>query len=279
MASIVKRIVKGSGGLISAGDATAEQWDIKTGKTAYLPAGKVTGAGYFPAAMDFDGSTGHYSKTSGVTFSGNKITFVVGFKIASFSGATRNYRVLNAAATGGHRGLLRIYSSDYSTTTARNKLSFYGQTSGGTVLFHVFSTADVNDGAWHTAHMDYDGDAGTATLYIDGADDLDTGNAEHVLTTGTLTTSPAAFHVGADSDTANFTDGLIGFVGCGDTAGLTSSDLMQTDGTPKPLDEATWTEWGAQPLFWHEAGKMDENLGSAGAMTKNGTITLASAIP
>jgi len=31
-------------------------------------------------------------------------------------------------------------------------------------------------------------------------------------------------------------------------------------------------------MSWDEAGKMDENKDSAGAMTKNGTITLASAL-
>lgn len=38
--------------------------------------------------------------------------------------------------------------------------------------------------------------------------------------------------------------------------------------------ETTWTEWGAQPLFWNEHGDMENNLGSAGAMTKNGTIVV-----
>ena len=52
---------------------------------------------------------------------------------------------------------------------------------------------------------------------------------------------------------------------------------MDTSGNPKKLDESGWTEWGTQPLFWNEHGEMTNNKGSAGNMTKNGTIVIADA--
>jgi hypothetical protein len=51
------------------------------------------------------------------------------------------------------------------------------------------------------------------------------------------------------------------------------SDFMDGQGNPKQLDEISWTEWGAQPLFWNANGDMEANAGSAGNMSKNGTIT------
>lgn len=58
------------------------------------------------------------------------------------------------------------------------------------------------------------------------------------------------------------------------TFGVGSAMSLYSDGLPKALDESSWTEWGAQPLFWNEHGQMDNNLGSAGNMTRNGTIVI-----
>jgi hypothetical protein len=253
--------------------ATAEAWDIKPGKTAYLPAGKVTGTGYFPAMMEFDGSTGYYSKT-GLTFAGNKFTVICRFILPTYSSDSGSDRIIGVQGGGGFRGLLITYGDTYATTTRRRKLSLLAQTSAGATICRIFSSSNIDDGLPHTVFAEFDADAGTAVLRIDGVDEIDTGNAEHTLgTTGTLVTSAATAEVGRS--TSDYWPGQISFLGWRDVGGLTWSDFMQTDGTPKQLDESTWTEWGAQPLFWNPHGDMVNNLGSGGVMTKNGTINVS----
>jgi hypothetical protein len=174
-----------------------------------------------------------------------------------------------------------VKENDHANADVRNKLQFLCQASGAAVLIRIHSNDAVTDGAEYTYFFEANTTAGTAVLIINGSDELDTGNSLHTVTTGTIDDAVGPAYFGASNvGPGNFPHGgKMGFTGYRDAGGLTWSDFMQTDGTPKPLDETTWAEWGAQPLFWHEAGKMDENLGSAGAMTKNGTITLASAIP
>ena len=276
--AIVKGIAGTAGGT-NTSDATAAQWDIKSGKTAYLSGGKVTGTGYFPAMMQFDGSSGFYSDT--YTSSGNKITLVARFSQATFTGGASKLVCKAIGPSNRGRGQIAIVSNDHATAGRRNRVLFQAQNSAGTVIAQFISINTFGDGELHTVFVDYDADAGTGTLRIDGADELDTGNAEHVLTTGTMDAGASStFLVGSNTAAgALYLAGRAGFCGMRDIDGLTWSDFMQTDGTPKPLDESTWTEWGARPLYWHEAAKMNENKGSAGAMTANGTITLASAIP
>ena len=57
--------------------------------------------------------------------------------------------------------------------------------------------------------------------------------------------------------------------------GLDPEDFYTVESDVKQLDETTWAEWGTQPLFWNAHGFMEDNKGSAGDMTKNGTIDLS----
>jgi len=256
-------------------DATASQWHIVNGKTAYIPAGKVIGNGYFPGMMKFDGSTGYYSNT-GLTFSGNKVTGVAQFKLPS---SAVDQRIFTVYADVKNRFALTLKENDHANADVRGKLQLFSMNTAGTVVCRVQSSTAFNDDVWHTAFVEYDGDAGTAVMRVDGNDQVDAANSLHILTTGTLPTTSLFFYVGSSHSPDFFSNGLIGFAGYRDIGGLNWSNFMHPDGTPKPLDETTWSQWGGvQPLFWHEAGKMDENKGSAGAMTKNGTITLASAL-
>jgi hypothetical protein len=257
-------------------DATALQHHIKSGKTAYIASGKVTGSAYTPAMMKLNGSTGYYSKTS-VSVSGNKFTQTLRIQEPPFAGGGRR-RVANIFNGTYNRLLVFLYSSDYATASLRNKVSLFCQSSSGGNLAFLISGTDVVDGNLHAVKVGLDADAGTAHLIVNGADDDDTGNPGRITpTTGTAASGSSTVSFGAGVTPSDYMAGQIGFIGYRDAYLTNHSDFFQSDGTPKPLDESAWTEWGAQPLFWNEHGQMDNNLGSAGNMTKNGSIILAPA--
>jgi hypothetical protein len=223
---------------------------------------------YTPAMMEFDGSTGYYNKAS-VSTSGNKIAVVGRFNCSSSTNIQRVFDVHNGSYI---RAAVSILDSDHATTDSRNKLQLFIQSSTGVLLCRVYSNVTVSDGVNLTFLISYDGDAGTAALYLDGVDALDTGNSLHTLIAGTVASGLSTMSVGASYAPAFYHVGDIGFIGHREAYLTNWSDFMDANGNPKALDESTWTEWGAQPLFWNEHGEMSNNLGSAGNMTKNGTI-------
>ena len=262
-------------------DATALATDIATGKTAYVSGGKVTGAGYFPAMMQYDGSTGYYGSTPAYT--GNKVTVVARFKISSFTG---NTLAAIQRAKAGVSKYTRLYvyvgSSDNSNTDFRNKVICDVYNSTGTVICLLVSTVDVADGAEHTVMASFDGDLGIAQLIVDGVDVDDVSATSRVApTTGTLATGSTAHSVGSANNTSlvHGSNIAIGFCGYADAYLTNWSDFMDSTGNPIKQDEAIWgnSGWGSQPLFWNEHGDMVNNKGSAGAMTRNGTIVVAPA--
>jgi len=261
-------------------DATAQQWDVKSGKTAYIPAGKVTGNGYFPGMMKFDGSTGYYNK-SGIAISGNLATIMARFSVPSTAGtAVMRVAGVENSVTGASRISMVVGQASNADADFQDRIRLAVQNSAGTVICLLFSNVDVADGLPHSVFASFNGDTGEVTFIIDGVSADNVSAVNRVApTTGTLMSANPMAVVGASTAIIQFFPGKIGFVGYRDVYLTTWSNFMHPDGTPKPLDETTWTQWGGvQPLFWHEAGKMDENKGSAGAMTKNGMITLASAL-
>ena len=241
----------------------------------FLPHGvlqqQVDGIIYNPGMMTYDGSTGYYEDLT-VSFSGNKITVVARFNIASFSGGGIQ-RILNAVATGGNRFLLLAVSNDHATSTRRDKIQLFVQSTSNSTLVRVFSSSSLIDGQDNVLFVEYDGDAGTMELRVNGIDEQDTGNPEHLLIAGTAAIGGIEkITVGASSAPANFVDGKIGYLGYRDIGGLDYNDFM--DGSnPKDIESTLTTVWGSTPLYWNQFGTMDDNKGSSGDMTANGTIT------
>lgn len=251
-------------------NATATGADIATGKTAYIAGGQVTGtlSLYTPAMMEFDGSTGYYSQT--LNFGGTGITAIARFICGEVAGASQ----MICFGFGSTLPLkLEIIASDAGSNP--NKLLVGVKNSANSAyVCQLYSTQAFNDGTEHTVFFSYNGATGTAIFIVDGVNADDTGNGARILTTGTLGGTAIGFGVGGTSSGTALLNGQVGYFGVKESYLTNWQDFMYTDGSPKALDETTWTEWGAQPLFWNEHGDMENNLGSAGAMTKNGTIVV-----
>lgn len=240
---------------------------------------EVAGAGYYPSMMQYDGSTGYYSST--FTSSGNKVTTVLRVNRSSFTGDTVEAPFfIRSAGPSTQRTGMYAYSSDYTAdTTLRNKMTFTVQNSTPTTICHLISNVDICDGEEHIIIFAFDGDTGTATLTVDGVDADDTGHGSRTApTTGTLGSGASTLiNIGENAAATGFYwGGEIGFVGHREAYLTNYTDFINSAGNslPAPIDEKNWTEWGAQPLFWSHTGQMDNNKGSAGDMTKNGTITM-----
>ena len=226
--------------------------------------------------MTFNGSTGYYNKTS-LTTSGNKVTVVARFKHPSFLTATTvaRYIVDIRGANNRFRPSFVMQPSD-AAAEVQQKVIVYARNAAGTDLCKLLSTVVVTDDIEHLLFFSFDGDSGLATFIIDGLNADDTGYSARVApTTGTLDSGTGEALVGTNQSPAagRYFNGDIGFFGYREAYLTNWSDFMEADGTPKEIDEIGWSQWGGQPLFWNKGGLMTDNAGSAGAMTKNGTIT------
>lgn len=259
-------------------DATAEQWQILNGLTAYIASGKVTGSGYFPALLEFDGSTGYLTGT--FTSAGYKVTVLLRFNRASFSGGGAEYALRIRDSGGTERAAIIFYSSDHATTAYRSKVACVTKNSSNTNICRLISSSVMCDGANHYLMYSFDGDAGTGRLYIDGSDEDDTGNAQRVApTTGTLGTGASSeIQVGAGSTVPALPfAGQLGCVGYQEAYLTNTTDFMQSDGSPKNIESTLSTVFGATPKFWNPHGDLRDNRGSAGNLTQAGTVVVGDA--
>lgn len=226
---------------------------------------------YDPGRMTYNGTDGYFIKTSlGVRT--NSETHVARFNLASQTGGIGQYITRSRGPTHNRMGLI-VNDSDHATPALRNKLSLLVWDDAGVIIARLLASADMT-GADHTVFASYDGATGDIIFVVDGVAEDDTGNSSRVPpVAGTMqTTTGGSLSVGATDTPTHFIDGEIGYVGMDDGYRTNASDFMD-DSTPIELDESGWTEWGAQPLFWEKNGVLDANKGSAGNMTKNGTIT------
>lgn len=182
---------------------------------------------------------------------------------------------------GKARIVLIAIANDHAATTYRDRVYAVVVNSSNSTIGVVVSTSTTLDGTDHTLFFSYDADAGNATLYIDGVDEHDTGHGDDQTDTGTLDTGAASLcSIGSGVwNSANLlVNGNIGFCGYRDAYLTNPLDFM--DGAdPKQIDESSWTEWGAQPLYWNQYGTMTTNLGSAGDMILTGDVGFGTGVP
>lgn len=229
---------------------------------------------YTPAMMQFNTDSDYYSKAT-VAVSGNKFTVVARFSLGALSGA--DYRTVLMCRSTYDRFVMYQTGDAWVADARVNCLSVEIKNSTGTLLAKLPTPAGsyIADGA-HIMMLSFDGDAGTASWIIDGASAIDTGNAWYSApTTGTVEGGTPTFVVANNLGASRGIDGgQIGFYGYRDAYLTNWNDFMDNNGNPKEIDTSTWTEWGAQPLLWNHHGNMENNLGSAGNMTRNGTIVV-----
>lgn len=242
--------------------------------STYFPSGRAFPV-YAPGMMQFDGSTGYYNQTSFISV-GNKVTLVG--RIKSASSTSTQWVGGPAGPSGYQRGQAVLIASNSSTADEQNKLVVYAKSSSNVQICRLISDVDVADDEEHTFFFAFDADNGTAILIIDGEDADNISAVNRTLTTGTLDSGASSkTSVGATTTGANKLTGSVGFFGHRDAYLTNWQDFMDHLGNPAKLDESLWTEWGGQPLFWNASGFMQDNRGSAGDMTVNGTIVVADA--
>lgn len=230
---------------------------------------------YRPAMMLLDGSSGYYS--SSPTTSGNAVTCVFRFRGRPLPGV--NQRIVTIRDSGARQRLtILLFSSDNADADRAGKLACLCASNTGTNIAFLFSNSavNINSTSPKVGMFSYDATAGTAQFIVDGVDVDDTGNADRVLTTGTLASGAGTMAVGANNiGPTDYFNGQIGFFGYRDAYLTNWDDFFNSDGTILyQQDESGWTQWGAQPTYWNPHGQMNNNLGSAGNMTANGTIKL-----
>lgn len=260
-------------------DATALQHHIKNGKTAYIASGKVTGNGYFPGMMKFDGSTGYYSLTADFNLSAG-FTFVSRFKWAggTIAAAGGFSRVLAIAASATATKMDIAITNDETADSRAGRLTMFSQNAAFATLLTARSTEIVSGGAFHSILAAYNPSAGTAVIKIgNNTDQINAAALGHTITTGTMATGSGPNIIGARAVPDRFFNGDMNF--CGLVGGYITdwSLFFHPDGSPKDIESTVSTVFGGPPILWHESAKLDENKGSGGNLTKNGGITLAAA--
>jgi hypothetical protein len=220
---------------------------------------------YTPAMMKYNGSTGYYNILTPTT-SGNKFTVVIRFQSPEFTGGTIKQIMTLINSSGYVRCGLQIGASDHANTTRRNKLHFYTQDTTGTLRSRFQSISEITDGDEHTALIAYDGDAGTAVMYIDGVAEIDTGSADYTApAVGAIASSASSdLYIGSNQVPANYHAGELGFFGYADAYLTNWQDFMQFNGDPKQLEEFGWTQWGGtfSPPVQDYNGSTSHQVGS-----------------
>lgn len=228
---------------------------------------------YNPAMKEFDGSTGYY--TLATTASGNLLTVVARFQIASQAGSSvMRILSLEKTDTSVSRVNLVVGKASHADPDFQDRLRVAVQNSAGTVICLLFSDVDVADDALHTVFFSFDGDTGVATFKIDGVDADNAAATNRVApTTGTVYNTSLGMAIGGQYLGAQLFPGKIGFIGYRDTYLTNWNNFFEADGSPKNIEATLTTAWDGSPAFWSATGDMANNDGSAGDMTANGTIT------
>lgn len=248
-----------------------------TDATNVAASGAVMESDYRPAMMQFDGVSSYYSAT-GFTTSGNILTVVFRFVANPSLGAGVHDFFMMQGPTNLIRVLGQIAGSSHAATDRQDRVAVQVRNSSDVAIGWLFAERDqFLDGLPHTVFFTFNATAGTAQWVVDGVQIDDLTNSERVApTTGTLAAGAASeLGVGATDAGLFPIKAQIGYFGYRDAGGLDWTDFMFPDGSPKPLDESGWSEWGAQPLFWNPHGELTNNLGSAGNMTETGTVRMS----
>ena len=231
--------------------------EIAGGGLAYNP-----GSTYFPLT--------DYMSKSGYTHAANVHTVFGIIQAEPFVLATQTYRsVFRSVHSGNTIGSLNLQATDAATAPAGGQM--FGRDSAGGVMFDIRCSDVLVDGNKHWFFFAYNAATADYIFIVDGKDAT---IVAETANTGTQSSgASAAFGIGSnDAGTASVDyQGEISFFGYDDSYRENWYDFFESDGTPKEIDTAGWTEWGAQPLIFSPHADMRNNLGSLTAFAINGT--------
>ena len=231
--------------------------EIAGGGLAYNP-----GSTYFPL-------TDYMSKAS-FTHAANVHTVFGIIQADPFVTATQAYRsVFRSVHSSNTIGSMNLQATDAATAPAGAQM--FGRDSAGGVMFDIRCSDVLVDGNKHWFFFAYNAATADYIFIVDGKNAT---IASETANTGTQSSgASAAFGIGSnDAGTASVDyQGEISFFGYDDSYRENWYDFFESDGTPKEIDTAGWTEWGAQPLIFSPHADMRNNLGSLTAFAINGT--------
>lgn len=219
---------------------------------------------YAPALLQYTGATPHFRRNN---YAVQNASHTLLLRYATAGVATLRY-------------LFALFSPSTATLIAYQeadqRLYIYGQNSTPATAFAVRSTVTLTDSRPHYFFLDYNRSTGAVVFIGDGQDVDDLAWGGRIAAPATIQTgnSPGIF-LGSANVAGRYWQNQIGCIGYKQTTGLDWRDFMDAHGRPKPLDVATWAEWGGAPPIWHESGELDYNRGSYGNFTRNATIKLA----
>ncbi len=229
--------------------------------------------------MEFDGSASQFDIAS-ATFDPSSGWSIAGrMKAPSYVIATNPNQYMcsfNSAAGGANISII-TQPSDHANADRQNKILLLSQTSAPANICQIVSGAVLMDDLLHTFLASYNPSAGTAHLYIDGVESLDTGNSGHVLTTGTIATGAGTKAFGYLPGGIRHYAGQVGYLGVFEgfidfSLAANRALFFDANNQPVPPDESGWSQWGSQPFAWNEHGDMENNLGSAANFVRTDPI-------
>lgn len=231
---------------------------------------------YDPGMMTFDGSTGYYALNTDLNivsgcamiarfkWTGGTITSAGGF----------NRFIIQCAGSSYYKFQLVIINDETGDDRA-GCLQFAVNSSTNVVICNVVSNTVVSNGGEYVVFAAYN-PSGLAQLYINGVSDINTSAVGYTITSGVISTGSNTNYVATRSTLDRNFQGEIGYIGLRGTYLTNPTDFYHPVNGLQEIDETTWPQWGGtQPLFWNQNGNLEDNKGSAGNMTGNGTITPA----
>lgn len=231
--------------------------EIAGGGLAYNP-----GSTYFPLT--------DYMSKSGFTHAANVHTVFGIIQADPFVTATQTYRsVFRSVHSGNTIGSLNLQPTDAATAPAGGQM--FGRDSAGGVMFDIRCSDVLVDGNKHWFFFAYNAATADYIFIVDGKNAT---IASETANTGTQSSgASAAIGLGSNDVGSTTVDyqGEISFFGYDDSYRENWYDFFESDGTPKEIDTAGWTEWGAQPLIFSPHADLRNNLGSLTAFAINGT--------
>ena len=237
---------------------------------------------------DFIGADGRFSNstTIGTNFDGSNDYLTRGGAMTGMSDGTACTFSCFVRKTGGDGGKVNIFTDDQGHINfnigSSNKVEIALHTSGASELSDSHSSNTITaDGVWHHIMFSSNTSTDAHNLYIDGIDVQDKQNS----TTGTIDFTRTNYSVGSEvNGNSKFNGDIAELYFTTEFIDLSTHTnrlkFLAADGTSADLGADGSTPTGTQPILYlaNPFGTFQNNLGSGGNFTENGTLTTGLAV-